>query len=79
MRTYNGYEFNKKNAVTDVKTPREFVETYYKTSKITPHLHCFPDYKELLILSREKDLETDGYAVITHHESITGQDVALYS
>jgi len=68
----------KQHQVTDVETVTEFVNQYYKRSKIEPHLKDYPDYKSLLINSREEDIKECGYTIISHHDSVTGSIVSLY-
>ena len=67
-----------KYRVSDVHTVSEFIDRYYKPERIQNMLRDYPDYRELLIASYEKDVRDDGYTIISHHDSRTGECVSFY-
>lgn len=61
--------------VTDVSTVREFVETYYKNSRLRGR---GDDYAESVIASHEAYFEKHGYDLISRHESRMGELVSFF-
>lgn len=61
--------------VTDVETVREFVEKYYKNSRLRGR---GDNYAESIIVSHEKRFADYGYDIISHHESVTGEIVSFF-
>lgn len=72
------FEAWQKYRVTDVATVEEFVRRYYKADRITHMLRDYPDYFDILVQSRNKDIAEDGVTIISHHDSVTGQVVSFY-
>lgn len=68
-------DLSRDRAVTDVSSVREFVETYYKTSRLRGR---GDDYAELVIKSHEQHLADYGWDLISRHESRTGEAVTYF-
>lgn len=69
------YQLFKKYAVSDVQTVDQLLDRYYKPERYTGRGE---QYANTLRSTYCQEYDTNGYVVITAHESITGQAVALY-
>jgi hypothetical protein len=54
----------------------DFVARYYKQERLFDQ--HFPGYTQRIIDGRKDDIARQGYAIISRHESNTGQVVAYY-
>lgn len=61
--------------VTDVATVAEFLRRYYKPDRYTGR---GAEYAAVLLASHQADFDRDGFDIISHHDSVTGQVVAFY-
>lgn len=70
-----GYYSFQEYRVTDVQTVAEFLAKYYKRDRYTGR---GAEYAACLLASHTKSFEVDGYDIISHHDSNTGEVVAFY-
>jgi hypothetical protein len=73
---WGAYESARKYRVTDVKTLEEFMNRYYKRDRYRDR---GAEYMEVVRQSRQKDLDTKGFTVISRHDNVTGEPVAFYA
>ena len=64
-----------KFAVSDVATVKEFCDKYYKRERYTGRGE---DYAAVCLASHEEDMQTQGWTILSHHESATGEIVAFF-
>ncbi|PAV30209.1 hypothetical protein CIL05_07010 [Virgibacillus profundi] len=76
MKT-NLYQKFKKYQVSNVSSVREFIERYYKPTRLKD-TQGMEGRKERLISNYEKELKECGYCFISHHDNITGEVVSFY-
>jgi hypothetical protein len=72
---YSAFESFKKYRVTDVATVEEFLARYYKRDRYTGRGN---EYAAILLESHTRDFETNGFDIISHHDSNTGEVVSFY-
>lgn len=72
-REVNMIELFKKYEVKDVKTVEELLNKYSKTFNSRSK-----EYHDAMLDSHTKDLEKSGYTFVNHHDSITGDHVAIF-
>jgi hypothetical protein len=65
----------RKYAVDDVTTVTEFLDKYYKRSRYTD---WGEEYAAVLLAHHQADFDRDGFDIISHHDSKTGETVAFY-
>jgi exopolyphosphatase/pppGpp-phosphohydrolase len=63
---------HKSKLVKDVQNVEEFMEKYYKHER---YRGAGAEYAEILLQSHQKDFEKDGYDLISHYDSVTGEMV----
>ena len=71
----NLYQSFKKYEVKDVKTIEEFLNKYGKYDR---YLGRGKEYFNCCVESHKKDLERDGYTIISRHDGVTGQVISFY-
>lgn len=71
----SSYDNFKKYEVKDVKTVEEFHKKYHRHDRFEGR---GKEYAQCVINTSYKELEEDGFTIITHHDSNTGQCVAFY-
>ena len=60
--------------VSDVATLEEFLNKYYKHDRFHGRGE---EYADAITKSRQRDLDEDGIAIISRHDSVNGQVVAF--
>ena len=73
MKEVNMIELFKKYEAKDVKTVEELLNKYSKTFN-----HRTKEYHDAMLESHTKDLEKLGYTFVNHHDSITGDHIAIF-
>lgn len=53
----------------------DFLDRYYRPDRYTGRGE---EYAAVVLASHEKDFARDGYTIISHHDSVTGQVVAFF-
>lgn len=59
----------------DAESVADFLTRYYKPDRYTGR---GADYAACLLASKEEEVTTKGFALISHHDSITGNPVSYY-
>jgi hypothetical protein len=71
---WNGFEVFKKYEVK-AESLEDFLKRYTKRDR---HEARGSEYVEVRIASHAEHLNKHGYTFITHHDSVTGDDVSFY-
>lgn len=72
---YDTKEAFKKYAVHDVTNISEFLARYYKRDRYTGR---GDEYAAILLASHQRDFDAEGWDMISHHDSNTGEVVSFY-
>lgn len=67
-------ELFKKYKAEDVKTVEELLNKYSKTFN-----HKTKEYHDAMLESHMRDYHKYGYTFVNHHDSITGDHVAIFN
>jgi hypothetical protein len=73
MKSINMIEVFKQYEAKDVSTVEELLNKYSKTFN-----HRSKEYHDAMLESHTKDLEKLGYTFVNHHDSVTGDHVAIF-
>jgi hypothetical protein len=57
------------------KSVKDFLEKYYRPDR---YHQRGEDYATAVLASHEKDFSEEGWTFITHHDSVTGENVSFF-